>query len=72
MIERGVDPASVAMMTTRGQIRASLELCGQSAPLLGLEKERARSYLSSERRGVRPAPEDAGASAASGPEYEPY
>jgi hypothetical protein len=37
-----------------------------------MEKERARSYLSAERCGVRPVPEDAGASAASGTQYEPY
>ena len=67
-----MDPASVAMMTTRGQIRASFELCRQSALLLGVEKERARSYLSSERCGVRPVSEDAGASSASGTQYEHY
>ena len=44
----------------------------QTALLLGVEKERARSYLSAERCGVRPVPEDAGASAASGTQYEPY
>ena len=37
-----------------------------------MEEERARSYLSAERCGVRPVPEDAGASAASGTQYEPY
>ena len=36
-----------------------------------MEEERARSYLSAERCGVRPVPEDAGASAASGTQYEP-
>ena len=67
-----MNPASVAIMTTRGQTRESLELCRHSALLLGVEKERARSYLSAERCGVRPVPEDAGASAASGTQYEPY
>ena len=41
-----------------------------SPPSRGGE-EMARSYLSAERCGVRPVPEDAGASAASGTQYEP-
>ena len=61
----------MAMMTTRGHTRASLELPRHSA-LLGVEKESARSYRSAERCGVRPVPEDAGASVASGTQYEPY
>ena len=35
LIERGVDPTSVAMMTTRGQTRACLELCTLSPPSRG-------------------------------------
>ena len=42
------------------------------SPLSRGGEEMAKSFLSSEKCGVRPVPEDAGASAASRTQYEPY